>query len=103
MYRGENIDITIKGDAEFNLDSQDFKVLVYPDRHPDEAKIIAKSECEKVADNYYKAVIGFAETKDMPLGYYTIEVLIIENNNSRSIYAKQGAFPMYDSAAKSIE
>ena len=103
MYRGENIDITIKGDTEFNLDSQDFVVLIYPDRHPDETKIVTKLECEKVANNHYKAVIGYAETKEMPLGYYTVEVLIIENNNSRSIYAKQGAFPMYDSASKSIE
>ena len=101
-YRGENIDITIKGDSEFNLDSLDFKLLFYPDRHPEDAKTIEKSTCEKLGDNHYKAVIGFEETKTMSLGSYTIEVLIIENNYSRSIYAKQGAFPMYDSASKSI-
>lgn len=102
-HRGENIDITIKGDSEFNLDELDFKVLVYPDRHPAEATTINKSAMTKLIDNQYFGSIGYEETKTMPLGLYTIEVLLIESGTSRSIYAKPGAFPMYDSASKDIE
>lgn len=102
-HRGENIDITIKGDSEFNLDKLDFKVLVYPDRHTNEATTIGKSAMTKLSDNQYFGSIGYEKTKTMPLGLYTIEVLVIESGTSRSIYAKPGAFPMYDSASKDIE
>lgn len=102
-YRGENIDITIKGDSEFNLDELDFKVLVYPDRHTNEATTIDKSAMTKLNDNQYFGTIRYERTKTMPLGLYTIEVLVIESGTSRSIYAKPGAFPMYDSASKDIE
>lgn len=101
-YRGENIDITIKGDSEYNLDELDFKVLVYPDRHPDERTVIEKSQAKKLDSNYYCLSIEFEATKDMALGLYTIEVLIVESGTSRSIFAKQGAFPVYDSASKDI-
>lgn len=102
-YRGENIDITIKGDSEYNLDELDFKVLVYPDRHPNEKIVVEKSAMEKLDSNYYSATIGYEETKDFALGLYTIEVLIVESGTSRSIFAKQGAFPVYDSASKNID
>lgn len=102
-HRGENIDITIKGDSEFNLDELDFKVLVYPDRHMNEVTTIEKSAMTKLSDNQYFGTIGYEHTKAMPLGLYTIEVLVIESGTSRSIYAKPGAFPMYDSASKNIE
>lgn len=102
-HRGENIDITIKGDSEFNLDELDFKVLVYPDRHPAEVITLNKSDMEKVEANLYFGTIGYEKTKTMPLGLYTIEILLIESGTSRSIYAKPGAFPMYDSASKDIE
>ena len=103
MYRGENIDITIKGDSEFNLDNMDFTVLIYPDRHTNEATAIEKSAMTKLNDNQYAGTIGYEQTKGMPLGLYTIEVLVIESGTSRSIYAKPGAFPLYDSASKNIE
>lgn len=103
MYRGEDIDITIKGDSEFNLDELDFKVLVYPDRHTNEVTTIEKSAMTKLSDNQYYGTIGYEQTKTMPLGLYTIEVLVIESGTSRSIYAKPGAFPMYDSASKDIK
>lgn len=102
-HRGENIDITIKGDSEFNLDELDFKVLVYPDRHTEEITTIEKSAMTKLSDNQYFGTIRFEQTKAMPLGLYTIEVLVIESGTSRSIYAKPGAFPLYDSASKDIE
>ena len=102
-YRGENIDITIKGDSEYNLDELDFKVLVYPDRHPEGKIIIDKSSVTKIDTNYYELSIGFEKTKEMALGQYTIELLLVESGTSRSIFAKQGAFPIYESASKSIE
>lgn len=102
-YRGENIDITIKGDDVFNLDDMDFKVLVYPDRHVDEAISIAKSDMTRLEDNQYFASIGYEKTKELPIGEYTIEVLVIEGSTSRSIFAKRGAFPVYDSASKNVE
>lgn len=102
-YRGENIDITIKGDSQFNLDTMNFKVIVYPDRHTDEVTTIEKSAMIKLGDNQYNGSIGYEQTKAMTLGLYTIEVLVIESGTSRSIYAKPGAFPMYDSASKNIE
>ena len=102
-YRGENIDITIKGDSEYNLDELDFKLLVYPDRHPDEKKVVEKSAMEKLDSNYYSATIGYETTKDLALGLYTIELLVVESETSRSILVKQGSFPVYDSASKDIE
>ena len=102
-YRGENIEITIKGDSEFNLDQLNFMVLVYPDRHSDEKIVVEKSKMEKLESNYYQATIGYEETKMLPLGNYTIEVLVIQSETSRSIYAKPGAFPVYDSASKDIQ
>ena len=101
-HRGGNIDITIQGDSEFNLDTMDFKVLVYPDRHPEEVVTLEKSEMTKIEDNNYTGSIGYEVTKNMPLGSYTVEVLVIESETSRSVYAKAGAFPMYDSASKDI-
>lgn len=102
-YKGENIDITIKGDAEYNLDEFDFKVLVYPDRHPEEKIVVEKSSMEKLDLNYYLATIGYETTKGLTLGNYTIELLVVESGTSRSIWVKNGAFPVYDSASKSID
>ena len=102
MFRGETIDIVIKGDSVLNLDSNDFMVLLYPDRHPETVFSVSKSEMKKQNSNYYTGSIDFETTKTMPLGMYTIEVLFINGTSSRSVFAKQGAFPLYDSASKSI-
>lgn len=101
-YRGENIDIVLKGGETINLDAVDFKVLLYPDRHPEDAVTIAKSEMTKLNSNYYSGKLGYETTKTMILGYYTLEILIIEGSTSRSVFAKQGVFPLYDSASKTI-
>lgn len=102
-YRGENIDITVKGDATWNLDSLEFKVLIYPDRHPEDATMIDKSEMSRVEGNLYAGSVSYEITKDWPLGYYTVEVLIIENEMSRSVFVRQGAFTVHDSASKDID
>lgn len=102
MYRGENIDITIKGDSEFNLDKLDFRVLVYPDKKLEDAIILPKSESEKLGDNYYKVSLGYEQTKEMSLGLYSIEVLL-EEDDERKIYAKSRVFSLLDSASKDID
>lgn len=102
-YRGENIDFVIKGDSKINLDQINFKVLIYPDRHEEEAIVINKAIMTRVAASHYKGQIGYSETKDLPLGMYTIEVLLIEKDTERSIFMKRGAFPLYDSASRNIE
>lgn len=102
-YRGGNIDITVRGDSTWNLDELDFKVLIYPDRHPEDAITMNKSEMASIGVNHFAGSVGYEETRDMALGYYTVEILIIENETSRSIFAKQGAFPMHDSASKDVE
>lgn len=101
-YRGGNIDLVIKGDIDYNLDTMDFKVLVYPDRHPDKATTILKSQMIKVSANRYSGTIGYEITKKMSLGLYTIEVLIIESSTSRSVFLKPGVFPLYESASEDI-
>ena len=101
-YRGENIDFVIKGDSTYNLDTMDFKVLFYPDRHPDEVTTVLKSEMTKLNTNHYSGSIGYQHTKAMPLGLYTIEVLIIESSTNRSIFLKKGAFPLYETASEDI-
>ena len=102
-YRGENIDIVIKGDEQYNLDNLEFRVLVYPDRHTENAKSILKSEMTKVGSNHYSGTIGYNDSKNMPLGFYTVEVLIFDGVQNRSIFAKSSVFPLYDSASKNIE
>lgn len=102
-HRGENIDITIKGDETINLDNFDFRLLTYPDGHTDKATTVEKANMTKISANHYEAQIDYKVTKGMPLGAYTIEILLIESVAERSIYVKRGAFPLYDSASKNIE
>lgn len=102
-YRGGNIDITVTGDFTWNLDELDFKVLIYPDRHPEDAIEMDKSELSREGENHYAGSVPYDVTRDMALGYYTVEVLIIENEASRSVFVKPAAFTMHDSASKDIE
>lgn len=102
-YRGGNIDFVIKGDTENSLDANDFKVLVYPNRHFDNALAIEKSAMQKVGTNEYSCTIDYKGTKSMSIGMYTIEVLFIENENHRSVFTMQSAFPLYESASEDIE
>lgn len=102
-YRGGNINIKIKGDASWNLDTHDFKILVYPDNRIGDALTLAKKEMVKINDNHYLAIINWQNTKMMKTGPYTIEVLVIQGEDSRSVFVKSNAFPLYDSASKDIE
>lgn len=99
-YRGEDIKFRVKGDDKINLDVYDFKLLIHPDGKFEDYEVINKSAMTKIEDNHYEAEIDFNKTKTMPLGSYTIEVLIIEETSERVIYLKRGVFPLYDSASK---
>lgn len=117
-YRGEDINITIKGDDEYNLDELEFGVWIYPDRQPNALNWegpLRKGQLgmTRIGDNHYNLKIPRIFTTDLPLGLYTIEVVIFDGEHdgsleslyatSRSIFVKQGAFPVYDSASKNIE
>lgn len=102
-YRGENIDIVIKGSDIVNLDNNDFVVLLYPDRHPERKFEVHKSEMVKLNSNHYSGGVEYTESKALPLGSYTIELLIKEGTTRRSVFVKPSAFPLYDSASKNIE
>lgn len=101
-YRGETTKIRLIGDDKINLSSLDFVVAVYPDRDPDDAIYIEKVDMVAVAANEFVAKIDPEQTSGMSLGLYTIEVLVHEDSGDNLIFAKRGAFPMYDSASKNI-
>ena len=106
MYRGENLKITIKGDAEFNLDDLDFGVFLYPDRNPGKRLFrlpVYKDKMSRIGDNIYLLDIDYSETETLHLGLYTIEIVVMEGSSHRSIFVKEGAFPVYDSATKTID
>lgn len=99
-YRGEDIPIVITGDEENNLDTLDFKVLFYPHDKPESSTTLLKSEMKKESENSYSGKIPYTTTKEMSVGYYTIEILTI--GDERRIFKKDGAFTLYDSASKNI-
>jgi hypothetical protein len=118
MYRGEDWIITIKGDKEFDLDEMDFGVWLYPDRHPNALnwrgpirKSATTGEITRIGDNLYELRLAPSVTIDVPLGRYTIEIVVftgeytqsVWTHRGRSIFIKQGAFAVYDSATKTIE
>lgn len=101
-YRGEDIKIVVKGDAIYDLDKCDFKVLLYPDRHPNEATVISKEEMTREGSNYYSGEISAEASKALPIGLYTIEVLVFDGEDDRTIFLERSVLPIYDSGSKNI-
>lgn len=101
-YKGEDIPIIIEGDNNNNLDSLDFKVVLYPHDDLTNKIVINKNAMKKESDNVYSGTISHTDTANMPVGYYSIEILTI-GNTERRIFKKDGAFTLYDSASKNIE
>lgn len=107
-YKGEDIPIIIEGDSNNNLDELEFQVVFYPHDDLDDKKVIRKSEMIKNGDNVYSGVIPYNVTMDMPIGYYSVEVLTIApdagiiGSIERRIFKKDGAFILYDSASKNL-
>ena len=100
-YKGEDIPIVITGDDNTNLDDLDFKILIYPHDDIDNYIVLGKTDMKAGGANTYTGQIPHSETKDMPIGYYTIEVLSI-GDDKRRIFKKEGAFTLYDSASKNV-
>lgn len=101
-YKGEDIPIIIEGDNNNNLDSLDFKVVLYPHDDFTNKIIIKKEDMKNESENVYSGTISHTDTTDMPVGYYSIEILTI-GETERRIFKKDGAFTLYDSASKNIE
>jgi hypothetical protein len=99
-YRGEDIDFRIKGTDEVDLDANNFSLLIYPNGRYDEAYEIPKVDMTKVSNNLYVGSIPYEKSKTMVVGSYTVELLMIINGASRSIYAQRGALVIFDSASK---
>jgi hypothetical protein len=71
--RGEHIIFDIGGDTVTNFDDIDFAVSIWQDvNNPAFCK--NKSELTKLADNSYEVAVTPAETKEMALGTYTLDV-----------------------------
>lgn len=101
-YKGEDIPIIIEGDSNNNLDAMDFKVVLYPHDDLDNTTVINKSDMKKEDDNVYSGTISHVQTADMPVGYYSIEILTI-GETERRIFKQDGAFILYDSASKNVK
>jgi hypothetical protein len=100
-YRGEDIPIIIEGDSNNDLDVLNFKVVLYPHDDIDNVMIIHKKDMTSVSKNVYSGKISYNETLSMPVGYYSVEILTI-GENERRIFKKDGAFTLYDSASKLV-
>lgn len=107
-YKGEDIPIIIEGDSNNNLDELEFQVVFYPHDDLDNKRVIQKSELIKEGNNIYSGVIPHSMTTQMPIGYYSVEVLTIAPESEmigsveRRIFKKDGAFILYDSASKNL-
>jgi hypothetical protein len=107
-YKGEDIPIIIEGDSNNNLDELEFQVVFYPHDDLDNKRVIRKSELKKNENNVYSGVIPYSMTMQMPIGYYSVEVLTVAPDTGtigsieRRIFKKDGAFILYDSASKNL-
>lgn len=102
-HRGETIDFFVKGDESYDLSKIDFNVLIYPHDKVDKSIVIAKEDMTLNEDGRYSGSISYEQTKNMELGLYDVEILLIEDASSRSIFTRKSVFSMKDSASKSIE
>lgn len=98
-YQGEDIEITLKGTGDYNLDSIQFTLTVYPCSDISDIYSVAKSSCTKISSNQYKAIIPSSVSKTMTTGPYTIEVL---DSTNRKIYQKKGRMILNASASKNL-
>lgn len=103
-YQGEDWVFTITGDDKTNLDNNDFKILVYPcGKSNISVSTITKEQCSQVKENVYTGTIPFQTTKNLEIGLYTVEVLLISSGNVRSVFMKNNAFENKPSESKNIE
>lgn len=98
-YQGEDIEITLKGTGDYNLDSIEFTLTVYPCSDISDIYSVAKASCTKISSNQYRATIPSSVSKTMTTGPYTIEVL---DSTNRKIYQKKGRMILNASASKNL-
>lgn len=98
-YQGEDIDITLEGKSDYNLDLITFTVIVYPCSDPTDTYMINKSQCTKEYANCYTATVPKSVSSKMRTGPYIIEVY--DSTNSK-IYQCRGRMIINTSAAKAL-
>lgn len=98
-YQGEDIDITLEGKSDYNLDLITFTVIVYPCSDPTDTYIINKAQCTKEYTNCYTATVPKSASTNMRTGPYIIEVY---DSTNRKIYQSRGRMIINSSAAKAL-
>ena len=98
LYQGEDIAIRIKGDDTVKFTKDNFVVWIYPTHQTSKKPIeLLGTNATQVddEDNAFDLVIDHTITKDMPSSVYTIEVLLIgDDNTKRTIFQNREAFEL---------
>lgn len=94
-YQGEDIAITLEFDNDIVSLSESFVVLVYPTYNvADDKSVFEKSNVSVDSNGEATVVIPAETTALMQTGPYTIEVLVVTNGDTRSIYQQREVFPL---------
>ena len=94
LYQGEDIAINIKIDAELVAKAKSFKFLCYPTFNTNDSNAEFSETITSVAETV-TVTIPNSKTKVMPVGVYTIEILMESNEGgSKSIYQQREAFEL---------
>ena len=98
-YQGEDICFTIMGGDAVDLDSSDFKFIVYPCGNPENNIAISKAQCQKTQTNVYIATIPQTTSKTMIPGIYSIEIY---DAAGKAVYQRKNALIVHLTATKEI-
>lgn len=93
-YQGEDIAITLEFDNDIVSLSESFVVLVYPTYNVADDKSVFEESNVSVENGEATVVIKAEKTASMQTGPYTIEVLVVTNGDTRSIYQQREAFTL---------
>ena len=97
-FKGEQINITINGSDEYNLETLNFGCVIYPTEDLTKAVNVTKASMTKVENrNTYIAHIASSVTKTLPVGLYNIEFY---DDTNDSIYRQPNVFNIDVSASK---
>lgn len=92
FYQGETIKINIKSDS-VDLHNNNFVLSVYHSFELNKSITKVKDDGTYV-DGKYCFTLDYEETQVLPIGKYTIEILIYEDGNFRSIFKQKDAFTL---------
>jgi hypothetical protein len=94
LYQGEDIAINIKVDTELVKKAKSFKFLCYPTFNTNDSNAEFSQTIANKAETM-TVTIQNSKTKVMPVGVYTIEILMESNDgDSKSIYQQREAFEL---------